>query len=248
MRLRELIVIAALLSGVNSFGAQGSAAGTAPATSASAVRAAASAVMADPLLGVTETTQRLRFKTSGDKPRKPEPGDPLRWWKDLLANLSGGLRVAIWLIGAGIFIAVLLRLRDWLMARESGAEPLVEMPSHVGTLDIRPESLPRDVGAAARELALKGELRAAMSLLYRGALSRLVHAHGAPIRSASTENDCLRLASARLTADAQAYLQALVGCWQAVAYTQRQVLPEDLEPLCANFDLKLPDLAARRPA
>ena len=41
-------------------------------------------------------------------------------------------------------------------------------PSHVRDLDIRPESLPDDVGAAALALWQRGEQRAALALLYRG--------------------------------------------------------------------------------
>ena len=49
-------------------------------------------------------------------------------------------------------------------------------PTHVRDLDIRPETLPADIGAAARQLWERGEQRAALALLYRGMLSRLVRA------------------------------------------------------------------------
>ena len=247
MRLAELLgrlIVVVALSWTTCAGAQVAAASSAPAISASAVRAATSAVEADPQLGGREPIKRLRFKKQ-DEERRSKPDNAGLWWAELVAHVSGGLRVAVWLLGAGLLIAVLLRLRDGLMARERGAVPAISKPSHVGTLDIRPESLPKDVGGAARELWLRGELRAALSLLYRGALSRLVHGHGIAIRSASTENDCLRLAHARLQPDSIDYLRQLIACWQAAAYAQHEVPAEHLERLCVDFDARLPASPAR---
>ena len=84
-------------------------------------------------------------------------------------------------------------------------------PSHVRELDIRPESLPDDIGAAALAVWERGEQRAALALLYRGLLSRLVHAHGVPIRASSTEGDCLALAQSRLAAGSAQYAARLVS-------------------------------------
>lgn len=209
-----------------------------PAMSASAVRAAASAVEADPLLPGKDKSKTLRFKQEDD--RKPDKRDPDRWWLDLIGNLSAGLRVAFWLAGAGLLVWVLLRLRDWLGGASRGGALAAVPPTHVGTLDIRPESLPADIGAAARALLARGEERAALSLLYRGALSRLVHGHGVPIRAASTESECLALAAARLAPASQAFLGQLVAAWQAVAYARRRLSPESLEQLCQGFDAQLP--------
>jgi len=220
-------------------GSEPSAAEAPPAMSASAVRAAASAVEADPLLPGREKSKSLRLKHE-DK-EEPKKDNDVRWWVDLFENISTGMRVAIWLGGAGLLIWVLLRLRDWLGARSGGGTLAAIPPTHVGTLDIRPESLPADIGGAARALWQRGEERAALSLLYRGALSRLVHGHGVPIRAASTERECLALAAQRLAPASQAFLAQLVAGWQSVAYAQRRLTPEDLEALCQGFD---PQLAA----
>jgi hypothetical protein len=237
VRLRDVALLLALCLSLAPAAAQ-----PVPAMSASAVQAAASAVEADPLLPGKDKTKSLRFKDDDEK-KKPD-SDDVRWWTDLLGNLSAGLRVAMWLVGAGLLIWVLLRLRDWLQG-QSGASALAALPpTHVGSLDIRPESLPGDIGAAARVLWQCGEQRAALSLLYRGALSRLVHAHGVPIRAASTERECLALAAARLAPASQAFLVQLVTGWQSVAYAQRPLPPEALEALCQGFDARLPAAAS----
>lgn len=230
-------VLAAVLVAVMCPASAGAAAQ--PAMSASAVRAAASAVEVDPLLPGMHKTKVLRFKDDDDK-RPPPDTDAARWWINLLDSLSGGMRVAVWLVGAGLVVWVLLRLRDWL-GRRSGASTLQALPpTHVGTLDIRPDSLPADIGGTARALWQRGEERAALSLLYRGALSRLVHVNGVPIRAASTERECLTLAAPRLAPAPQAFLGQLVAGWQTVAYARRRLTPQALETLCQGFDEHLP--------
>jgi hypothetical protein len=109
----------------------------------------------------------------------------------------------------------------------------------VRDLDIRPDSLPADIGAAARALWQRGEARAALSLLYRGALSRLVHAHAVPIRSASTEGDCLRLASRSVSGEASAYFGRLVRAWQLAVYGAHQPDEASVHALCDEFDARL---------
>lgn len=235
MRLREAGVVMVLCLALNGAGAA-----VPPAMSASAVQAAASAVAADPLMAGQGKTLRLRLKRDDHGHEKPADRDRLRWWAELIGSLSAGLRVAVWLGLAVLLVWVLLRLRDWLQ-RSAGGGPLTALPpTHVGTLDIRPDSLPADIGQAARALMARGEERAALSLLYRGALSRLVHGHGVPVRAASTERECLALSAARLPPAAHAFLAQLVGTWQAVAYAQRRPAPADVEALCHGFDAQLP--------
>lgn len=231
------LAFALLLAGATAAQAQGTA--ERPAMSASAVVAAASAVEADPLLGTQEQYKALRFK---DHDRKPDPKEA-NWWLSLVQNLSVGLRIVVWLAIAAALILALLRLRDWLLRRQGGAMVPVVAPTHIGTLDIRPEHLPPDVGGAALALLQQGQARAALSLLYRGALSRLVHAHGVPIRAASTERECVALAAARLAPGAHRFLAELVTAWQSVAYAHREPPAEDIARLCRGFDAALPAAA-----
>ena len=85
-------------------------------------------------------------------------------------------------------------------------------------LDIRPESLPPNIGAAARALWDRGEHRAALALLYRGLLSRLAHVHQVPVRDSSTEGDCLALCRAHLAGPGIDYAARLIVLWQAAVY------------------------------
>jgi hypothetical protein len=117
------------------------------------------------------------------------------------------------------------------------------VPTHVQDLDIRPETLPDDVGLAARQLWDQGDHRAALALLYRGLLSRLAHVHQLPIRDSSTEGDCLALA-ARIGARGAAYSERLITTWQACVYGSAATQTFIVHGLCDEFSLSLDRLSA----
>lgn len=203
------------------------------------VEAAASAVRADPDLGTTTRQRIWRFKPDDAKRDPPAPA-----WAGLAALarwLAESGRVMVWLLGAAALAAVVVAARRWFAVR---GDPLrgagARLPSHVRELDIRPESLPADIGAAVRELWLASERRAALSLLYRGALSRLVHEHGVAIGSASTEGDCVRLARTALAQPNGDYVAALVHAWQLAVYGGRALATPQVLALCSDFDRMLP--------
>ena len=103
----------------------------------------------------------------------------------------------------------------------------------------------RDVGAAAKALWLQGEHRAAVALLYRGALSRLVHGHSLPIRDASTEGDCLALCRTALGADAFGFVETLIRVRQRLVYGHETPQAETVLALCDRFTMALSRTAMR---
>jgi hypothetical protein len=126
----------------------------------------------------------------------------------------------------------------WRFARLRGGrgrdgEDRLAPPSDLFGLDIRPGSLPKDVAGAALALWRGGDRRAALSLLYRGALARLVHERGLEVSAGATEGDCLRAALPALQDDAGGYFRLLTRAWQAQAYAHREA--EDGERLCLDW-------------
>jgi hypothetical protein len=117
----------------------------------------------------------------------------------------------------------------------AGAFETFVPPTHVRDLDIRPESLPAEIGAAARALWDRGEHRAALALLYRGMLSRLAHVHRVPIRDSSTEGDCLSMVASHLTQRKREYMVLLVRVWQRFVYGGEDVEPSTVYALCHDF-------------
>jgi len=225
--------------------APASSAATSPRLDVARVEAAASAVRADPDLGGMrkESTWRLR-----DRGQPDQATPPPAWLAALARWLAESGRVLVWVLGAIALAVVVVTARRWLAVHGDpiGARK-VRLPSHVRELDIRPESLPADIGAAVRELWLAGERRAALSLLYRGALSRLVHSYEVAIGDASTEGDCVRLARAALPPARGDFVGALVDAWQLAVYGGRSLPTEHVLRLCADFDRLLPALAAAAP-
>jgi hypothetical protein len=210
------------------------------------VQAARDKVKADPNLGGTHKEKTLRFikKDAEDKPTPREPAP--NWLIELARWIAEAGRLVIWALGALAIALLVVGLRHWIRVRAEVAQAKsIKLPSHVRELDIRPESLPDQIGAAARELWRQGDQHGALSLLYRGALSRLVHDHNVPIRAASTEGECVQLASRQLSPGPSAYFGRLVGAWQLTVYGARLPEASAVMALCDDFDDLL---GARTPA
>jgi hypothetical protein len=197
-------------------------------------------VRADPLLSHPETHKTLRFKKVEDK-KEQTNSRPERKVDDDNTFIARVTRWFMWVFGIGTVIVVLAKLRGWLRVRADIAakKSRMDLPSHVQSLDIRPESLPASIGSAAAALWQAGDQRGALSLLYRGALSRLVHEYALPIRSASTEGECLTLASSRLDTTRSDFFAKLVSIWQYAVYGNQ--MPENNQALGLfnEFDLQL---------
>jgi len=204
------------------------------------VQAAADVVRADPNLPGVQKTRTLRRKNQDDNSTQ-QPAKKQHWLRGLAHWLAESVRLLMWLVLAALAAFVLVRLPAWLRLRGTrlAAEGATALPARVGALDIRPASLPPDIGNAAALLWQRGQGRAALSLLYRGALSRLIYVHGVPIRAASTEGECLHLAAQRLTPDALRFLAALVRAWQALAWGQQRPASDTVLALCHGFEQQL---------
>ncbi|AEG94327.1 DUF4129 domain-containing protein [Ramlibacter tataouinensis] len=205
------------------------------------VQQAADVVRSHPDLGGRKKVKTLRLRERDDPSEKQQDPAQWRWVLALFRWMAETARVLVWVGGAVLVALLLVGLRHWLRVRSQAFRmPAGAPPTHVQSLDIRPESLPPQVGAAAAGLWQRGEHVAALSLLYRGALSRLVHGHGLPIKGASTEGECLALARTRLDPAGGAFFSTLVAAWQLAVYGAR--LPDGTQvlALCREFDTQLP--------
>jgi hypothetical protein len=192
------------------------------------------AVKADPNLATERTITTLRWKLSPSKPGRIP--DWLSWIAGLFTWVGETARVLVWCAAlglAGLLAVYITRIARTRLVR--APDDTFVVPTHVRDLDIRPESLPDDIGAAARHLWERGDRRAALALLYRGMLSRLAHVHGVPIRDSSTEGDCLALARGRVPEERSEYLSRLVRMWQRFGYGREDIETTAVYRLCDEF-------------
>jgi hypothetical protein len=241
VRLRlEGILLAALLAG----GALGAAPAAAdspgdPASRTAAiprdqVAAAAASLRADPNLGGTETVKTLRWSHAGSE-RRSNAAAPT-WVKGLFDFLSQFSSVLLWVAGAVAAAVALVWSARLLTARVPvGSMPAPLVISRLRDIDLSPESLPDDIGSTALELFEAGRSREALSLMYRGALSRAVHRYHVRIGESYTEGEVLRAVNATLDPPRAAYICEVIATWQRVVYAGEAVLHERFARLCRTF-------------
>ena len=197
-------------------------------------------VKADPNLGTLRTVKMLKWRDS-TTPQPSKVPTWLSWLAGLFRWFDQSARVLVWGAAAVLaaflvsYIVSLIRARGHVTAGETATVA----PTRVFDLDIRPESLPDDIGAAARRLWDQSEHRAALALLYRGMLSRLAHVHQVPIRDSSTEGDCLALAALHLSPLKSEYASRLVGAWQRAVYGREEIRADFVYRLCDGFSSAL---------
>ena len=205
------------------------------------IEAAVSTLKDDPNLFSKRKIRTLRWvSSSSDRPAATVRPGWLEWLNDLFEWLTETARVLVWAVCAGLVgILVVFLIRMLRERRDERVGAGFVAPTHVRDLDIRPESLPDDVGAASLDLWRNGEHRAALALLYRGCLSRLAHVHAVPIRDSTTEGECVLLAAGHLGPDSAAYVSQLVRTWQRAVYRGEDPTAEVVTPLCSGFGAAL---------
>jgi hypothetical protein len=155
-----------------------------------------------------------------------------------LSVLAGILKILLIATAIGLVAWLLYRYRDKFpsLARR----PAPRRATEIRGLDIRPETLPDDVAAAVRKLWDQGRHRAALALLYRATLSRLVHEHDLRITQGATEGDCLREANRahaakRLGDDKLSITTSATDLWLNGAYGNRWPETGIVVAMCAEW-------------
>ncbi len=184
------------------------------------VRSAIEEVLADEAFG--RTREATRWKYVGPKDKDSEQENPFFEW---LASLTEGFaafgELLLWLAGGGVLAYLIywfLNNRELNPARFSSSGNGRVVPTQIAGLDLRPESLPDDPASEAERLIEAGDYRGALSLLYRGALSVLIHRHALEIPDGATEGECRLLVADQLGQDLGDYFTGLTRVWLRQAY------------------------------
>ena len=175
------------------------------------------------------------------EPRDPRPAKESRdegengWLGAIGFALAKGAQVLFWALAAcALAYALWWAARMLPRSRVPAAEPY-RAPASLFGMELAPEKLPPDVAAAALALARAGKVREALGLLYRGALSDLVHRRGVELLASHTEAEALAVACAKLNVPGGLYLETLVKAWRESAYARRDPAPRELERLAQDY-------------
>jgi hypothetical protein len=200
--------------------------GAGPRPASAQAPAPAPAAQPEPKAVLAEVLQAPEFASRRQgwhlRPRRPARAQAPRslpgWVPALAVLLARGLR---WLLPVALVLAlayVAWRHRGTLALALARPDPAPPAPGRLFGLDLRPGALPPDLAGAALALWDQGDPRAALALLYRGALAHLAHDRRAPVGAAATEAECLFLAGRHLPEPAAAYFARLLEAWRATAY------------------------------
>ncbi|QLC73904.1 DUF4129 domain-containing protein [Pseudomonas sp. LPB0260] len=161
----------------------------------------------------------------------------IEFWKHL-DSVALFFEVLLWASLFALLAMLAWRYRDWLAAFAGrlgvAPRPAAAPPSQLFGLEVAPQSLPADVPGEAERLWAE-QPRAALGLLYRALLSRLLHDYRLPLSGAHTEAEMLRLVATLEQGELDGFSRALTQHWQNLAYGHR-LPPEELKAqLCDGW-------------
>lgn len=199
----------------------------------------------NPPFASRSTQTRWRFSEPDQAKKDKNKNDkPPAWLSDFFKHLDDmpalrllaqSLGVLLWSVVAAVVVIVLWRYREWLATfvtrgKSKGERKRRTTPQQLFGMDVSPVSLPDDIVGTAEGL-WAAHPREALSLLYRGLLSRLLEDFALPLKSSHTESEIIEQVK---TLDKSALIdlsQRLTGHWQNLAYGHR------LPPATAQTEL-----------
>lgn len=206
-------------------------------TSQAARQAVQSIVLAPPFKNM-QTVNRWRWK-SADKGEIDKPTTTLAphlpVWPQLLAK---AVEVLLWGLLLALAIILVWRRREWLATLVSRLQPKRKRRPDASALRhqalVAESVLPLDIAATAEQL-WASQPREALSLLYRGLLSRLQSDHQLPLRGADTEGQVLAHVARLRQPALEDFSRRLTQHWQALAYGHRPVTVAQRQQLLADW-------------
>ena len=185
-------------------------------------------VMESEGLNRSEKVMVWRWKDNDQEEPPEDRVEPPEWLKSFSVTFAKVIEFSLWLlVGAGI-IALYLFRDYWLpLLKMRPAKITTAQPDILFGMDVRSESLPDDVPAAASALWQAGKARDALGLLYRSALITLINEGQIELKHSHTEGDILKLSKAELENQRYKYFEQLTQQWVQIAYAHKQ--PSELE-------------------
>jgi hypothetical protein len=201
-------------------------------TSANPAKESIQSILAKPEFEIHTRIQKVPVSKDSDSTSSGTDGWPLLWVEAILKLIAWAIVAGL----LGLLIWWLVQNRHlFRFSRQGRLKPIVAGPRVIMGMEISRESLPEDLLQAAREAWQRGDLRAALSLLYRGALSRLVEQNRLPIRDSDTEDDCLTHVRKTCERPITDYFARLTRLWEGAAYAGVEAGAADFDFLCSAW-------------
>lgn len=186
-----------------------------------------------------DTSERWRLIKVEEEEQEPEEKSALlKFFKALLEFMATSFEAILWGIAIALILFLLIRYRHikFPMLRRKIDPEINAVPEQLFGLDLRRESLPDSPLDEAKLFWHEKNYRAAYSLLYRAALSHLLHIERLPLQPSHTEQECVALfhnnKSADSNNDKSNYFSVLTQQWIALAYGHQPPSDVQFETLC----------------
>ena len=190
-----------------------------------------------------ETVTRWRLGEPSEVPGKSASG----WLTALLERFDSrvvdtlvqGLEILLWALVFGWLAWLVWHYREGLrtfvgLRPQPCTRALPSVAPQRFGLALGIETLPDDIATSAEALWPQ-QPREAMSLLYRGLLSRLLHDYQLPLKSADTEGQVLEWLALLREPALLAFSQELTSHWQNLAYGHRLPATQQQQALCDGW-------------
>ena len=205
------------------------------------------ALLEQPPFKNKENVTRYRFGDDPAAPAEAKPGEAPQWLKTLLGWLDGQRFNALAVLIEALLWGALLAAVGWLIWRyreflrtfvsrrtKPPARIRPPAPQQAFGLDLDPQTLPDDIAASAEQL-WQTQPRAALGLLYRGLLSRLLHDFDLTLKTADTEQQVLRQVEQLQRPELLTFSRSLTLHWQNMAYGHRVPAAHLQQELCDGW-------------
>lgn len=102
-------------------------------------------------------------------------------------------------------------------------------------MEITKESLPDDILSKARSAWLAGDKKLALSYLYRGSITWMVHTAELPVLESDTEHDCIKHIETLNRSEIERYFSFLTNAWIHFTYGKKPLEEDMINQLCDDW-------------
>ncbi|MCP3900814.1 MAG: hypothetical protein GY707_13990, partial [Desulfobacteraceae bacterium] len=163
-----------------------------------------------------------------------------KWMQNIPKFAGTILELFAWIAGGIIIVFIFYKIqqnKQWFQYYKKVPLKKNKVPSKLFGLDLSEKSLPDDIIHKVRELLKNNEIRKALSLLYRGAIVRLINDFNIKIPSSATENECVMLVKSKAKKREVTFFQALTQMWLAMAYGHVTPKRQMVEEVCQTWQI-----------